>query len=156
MNVEFTYCDFENPDHLRCLALMVNLYMADPMGGDRQLSKIEQLRLVDGLANHPTAIVLLQLVDCQVVGYAVGFVNFSTFLAKPMLNIHDFFVMSEYRGLGLGTQLMTQLLHIAQEKKCKKVTLEVRADNLVAQHIYQNHGFGSCEPEMLFWTKCIN
>jgi ribosomal protein S18 acetylase RimI-like enzyme len=155
MNVEFTYCDFENPDHLRSLARMVNLYMADPMGGDRQLSKIEQLRLVDGLANHPTAIVLLQLADSQVVGYAVGFVNFSTFLAKPMFNIHDFFVMSEFRGLGLGNQLMNQLTLIAQEKKCKKISLEVRSDNLVAQRIYSNQGFGACEPEMLFWTKTL-
>lgn len=155
MNITFTYCDFENPIHLKALASMVNLYMADPMGGDRQLSKIEQLRMVDGLANHPTAVVLLQMWEDEIVGYAVGFVNFSTFNARPMFNIHDFFVMTDYRCLGLGKMLMQQLLQIAYEKKCNKITLEVRLDNMVAQHIYRSAGFAAGNPEMLFWTKTL-
>lgn len=152
-DISFEFCDFTNPEHLKALAQLTNCYMSDPMGGVEPLNKIKQLRLVDGLANHPTAVVVFAVVDCVAVGLATCFVNFSTFNVKSYLYIHDFFVLSEYRGKGVGKALMQQLVSISEERKYCKMTLEVRADNGSAQVVYKKFGFESCEPTMLFWTK---
>jgi len=151
--VEFEFCDFENPDHLKALAELTNHYIADPMGGAEPLNKLQQLRLVDGLANHPTAEVLFAITGTKAVGLATCFVNFSTFKIKSYLNIHDIIVLNEYRGKGIGKALMQKLIEISEERKYCKVTLEVREDNATAQALYKSLGFEECEPRMLFWTK---
>ena len=152
-DISFEICDFENPAHLTALVDLLNAYISDDMGGGLPLNKLQQLRLVDGLANHPSALVLFMLCDIEVAGFATCFVNFSTFNVKSYLNIHDFFVVADFRGQGLGKRLMEELVAISQERKYCKITLEVRADNAVAQVLYKSFGYDACEPNMLFWTK---
>ena len=151
--IEFEFCDFENPAHLTALVDLLNMYMADPMGGSPQLNKLQQLRLVDGMANHPSSFVLFEIYNGTAVGLATCFINFSTFMVKPYLNIHDFFVHPDYRGKGLANNLMQELITISKERKYGKITLEVREDNHVAQGLYKSLGFEECKPNMLFWTK---
>ncbi|MFT3752066.1 MAG: GNAT family N-acetyltransferase [Paludibacter sp.] len=153
--IEFEFCDFENPTHLAALADLLNRYMADPMGHSPQLNKLQQLRLVDGLANHPSSFVLFEIYDGVPVGLATCFINFSTFMVKSYLNIHDFFVHPDYRRKGLANRLMQELISIANERKYCKITLEVREDNRVAQSLYKSLGFEECQPNMLFWTRKI-
>jgi len=154
--IEYEFCDFENPEHLKALAELTNHYMTDPMGGAEPLNKLQQLRLVDGLANHPTAEVLFAITDSKVIGLTTCFVNFSTFKVKPYLYIHDIVVSDEFRGKGIGKALMQKLIEISEERKYCKVTLEVREDNVTAQALYKSLGFDECEPKMLFWTKHLN
>ena len=153
--IEFEFCDFENPEHLKALAELTNHYMTDPMGGAEPLNKLKQLRLIDGLANHPTAVVLFVITNKKVVGLATCFVNFSTFNVKPYLYIHDIAVLLDYRGKGIGKALMMKLVELSEERKYCKITLEVRQDNVLAQSLYRNLGFAECDPNMLFWTKKI-
>jgi ribosomal protein S18 acetylase RimI-like enzyme len=149
----FEYCDYENPTHLNALVSLLNHYMADPMGDHAPLTTREQLRLVDGLANHPGAFVLFIVTDGVYAGMVTCFELFSTFQVKPYLYIHDVVVHRDFRGLGLGRKMLEQLIVIAQERAYCKITLEVREDNLVAQLLYRSLGFDDCEPQMLFWTK---
>lgn len=151
--IEFEYCDFENPVHLDALAKLINMYMADPMGDVQPLNKLQQLRLVDGLANHPSSLVLFELFEGEIVSVAVCFINFSTFKVKSYLNIHDFFVHPDYRNKGLGKKLMQQLIAVSKEKGFCKITLEVREDNFTAQSLYKDFGFDECQPKMYFWTN---
>jgi ribosomal protein S18 acetylase RimI-like enzyme len=153
--IEFEFCDFENPVHLTALADLLNMYMVDPMGDSPQLNKLQQLRLVDGLANHPSSLVLFEIFDEKIVGLATCFINFSTFKVKPYLNIHDFFVHPDYRGKGLAKKLMEELISISEERKYCKINLEVREDNRVAQGLYRSMGFEECKPNMFFWTKIL-
>ena len=155
MNVSFEFCDFENPEHLEAVANLTNHYMADPMGGVLPLNKIQQLRLVDSLANHPSCLVLLLITDNEVAGLATCFINFSTFHIKPYLNVHDIIVHSNHRGKGLGKRLMKELISIAQKRNYCKITLEVRDDNTIAQALYRSLGFEESKPNMYFWTKKI-
>lgn len=154
-DIGFEFCDFENPDHLKALAELTNHYIADPMGGAEPLNSLQQLRLIDGLANHPTAEVLFAITEAKAVGLATCFVNFSTFQLKPYLYIHDIVVLNNYRRKGIGKALMQQLIKIADERKYCKVTLEVRDDNVIAQNLYKEIGFADCEPKMLFWTLAL-
>jgi len=155
MDITFEHCDFENPEHLKALAELTNHYMNDPMGDAVPLNRLQQLRLVDGLANHPTAEVLFAITDAKAVGLATCFVNFSTFNIKPYLYIHDIVVLKKYRGKGIGKALLQKLIEISEERKYCKVTLEVREDNSTAQALYKSLGFEECGPKMLFWTKKI-
>lgn len=50
-------------------------------------------------------------------------------------------VHPEYRGMKLGEQLMRQLMELAREWKAARMTLEVRASNIVAQNLYRKLGF---------------
>jgi len=151
--IAFEFCDFENPTHLSALAELLNMYMADPMGDAPQLNKLQQLRLVDGLANHPSSFVLFELYHGEIVGLATCFINFSTFMVRSYLNVHDFFVLPKFRGKGLANALMQELISISTTRDYCKITLEVREDNTVAQALYRCMGFEKCKPNMFFWTK---
>jgi ribosomal-protein-alanine N-acetyltransferase len=45
------------------------------------------------------------------------------------------------QGRGLGGRLLTALLDEAERRGQRTVSLEVRADNDAAQHLYRRHGF---------------
>ena len=153
MNISFAYCDYENPVHLTALVDLLNHYMTDPMGEAPPLNKLQQLRLVDGLSNHPAALVLFVLYEGKIVGLATCFINFSTFNVKPYLYIHDIVVYADFRNKGIGKALMEKLIEISTERDYCKITLEVREDNFQAQGLYYSLGFEECTPGMLFWTK---
>ena len=153
MDISFEFCDYENPLHLTALVDLLNHYMTDPMGEAPPLNKLQQLRLVDGLSNHPAALVLFVLYEGEIVGLATCFINFSTFNVKSYLYIHDIVVYADFRNKGLGKALMEKLIEISTERDYCKITLEVREDNFQAQGLYFSLGFEECTPGMLFWTK---
>jgi GNAT superfamily N-acetyltransferase len=51
-----------------------------------------------------------------VVGFALFFVNFSTFLAKPGLYLEDLYVQPAHRGSGIGKALLQRLGALAVER----------------------------------------
>ncbi len=152
-DIEITDCDFCNPGHLSSIGDLLNSYIADPMGGGEPLNKLQQLRLVDGLNNHPTSIVLLAWADERPAGMLVAFENFSTFTVKPMVNIHDLIVNPDFRELGIGRKLMEAIEVRAREKGCSRITLEVRHDNVKAQALYVNLDYREADPLMYYWRK---
>jgi ribosomal protein S18 acetylase RimI-like enzyme len=151
--VNITICDYAKPGHLNAITSLINAYIADEMGGGKPLSKPEQLLLVEGLNNHPKSIVLLAQIGDVFVGLLTAFENFSTFSAKPMVNIHDVIVLKEYRSKGIGRQLMNAIVNEAEKRKCSRITLEVRKDNVNAQNLYKSLGFE--ESEMFYWRKYL-
>jgi ribosomal protein S18 acetylase RimI-like enzyme len=153
--IEITVCDYSNPAHSEALASLINSYIDDEMGGGNLLSQEEQQRMIEGLSAHPKAIVLLAREDGIFVGLLTAFENFSTFTAKPMLNIHDVFVLNDYRGKGVGRKLMKAIVAEAERRKCSRLTLEVRKDNVKAQNLYQSLGFAEVEHGMFYWRKYL-
>ncbi|OWQ87604.1 GNAT family N-acetyltransferase [Roseateles aquatilis] len=51
-----------------------------------------------------------------VVAFALTFVNFSTFLAKPGLYLEDLYVQPAHRGGGLGKRMLTHLAQVAIDR----------------------------------------
>ncbi|MBD2177153.1 GNAT family N-acetyltransferase [Pseudanabaena sp. FACHB-1998] len=49
----------------------------------------------------------------QIVGFALFFTSYSTFLTRRGIYLEDLFVLSEYRGSGIGKALITNLAQIA-------------------------------------------
>lgn len=57
----------------------------------------------------------------SVVGFALFFHNFSTFLGRAGLYLEDLFVLPEHRGKGYGKGLIQALARIAVERGCGRL-----------------------------------
>jgi GNAT superfamily N-acetyltransferase len=53
-----------------------------------------------------------------VVGFALFFHNFSTWLGKPGIWLEDLFVLPEHRGKGHGRALLSAVARLAVEREC--------------------------------------
>ena len=136
-------CDarYDDPVHARGIVDVLDAYARDPRGGGRPLRPDVRARLVPALRDHPTALVLLALADPGPIGIAVCFVGFSTFEARPLVNVHDLAVLSEHRGVGVGSALLAGVERRARTRGCCKLTLEVQDDNSPARKLYERFGF---------------
>ncbi|MDF1546668.1 MAG: GNAT family N-acetyltransferase [Bacteroidales bacterium] len=154
-DIEVIEYDFFDPLHRKKLVELMNEYISDEMGGGELIKGEKILDLINGLQSHPSKLILFAKINGQIIGLTNCFVNFGTFAAQPIINIHDIIVIQQHRGKGVGRALMNNIEKRANEIGCAKVTLEVREDNYNAQKLYKSLGFGESEPKMLFWTKTL-
>jgi GNAT superfamily N-acetyltransferase len=120
---------------------MVDAYSRDAMGDGKSLDPDVRAQLIPGLRRHPTTLIFLAFDGDQPIGAAVCFIGFSTFAAKPLINIHDFVVLPTSRGKGIGRQLLEAVETKAKQLGCCKLTLEVMDKNHQAVRMYQAAGF---------------
>jgi ribosomal protein S18 acetylase RimI-like enzyme len=133
--------DLDQPRHQAAIVELTNAYAMDPLGNAAALSAEVTQRLIQGLKSHPTTIVFLAWDQEQPVGIATCFLGFSTFAAKPLINIHDLAVLASHRGSGIGRQLLLAVEQQARHLGCVKLTLEVLENNQPARHLYESSGF---------------
>ena len=77
--------------------------------------------LREWLFEKEKAEVLLAEADGTVVGSALFFHNFSTFLGRAGIYLEDLFVRPEYRGRGYGKALLQKLASITVERGCGRL-----------------------------------
>jgi len=150
--------DLDDPRDRDAVLEMTRDYARDPMGDARDLSAASQGRLIAGLRGHPTTLVFLAWDDTRPVGIATCFLGFSTFEARPLVNVHDLHVVRAYRRRGIGRLLLEAVEARARELGCCRLTLEVQERNRVALGLYERFGFvgGQYAPEagaVLFRVK---
>ena len=147
--IRIVRADLDDTRHQAAVLEMTRAYARDPMGNGRDLSEDVQKTLVDGLRQHPTAVVFLALHQDETVGIATCFVGFSTFAARPLVNIHDLHVAKDYRRRGIARLLLEAVETEARALGCCKLTLEVQEKNRTAQALYESFGFigGQYQPE---------
>lgn len=150
--------DLATPDHQQDFLAMMDAYALDPMEGSLALPAEVRRNLISELRKHPAYYVFLAYDDDKPIGFTLCFVGFSTFAARPLINIHDIGVLSGYRGKGVGLKLMTAVENKARSLGCCKLTLEVREDNDRARGLYRKFGFGESvvgpdQVPMEFWAK---
>ena len=90
--------------------------------------------------DDPVAACHLAELDGEVVGFALWFRNFSTWLAKPGIYLEDLFVKPEARGHGIGRALLTELVTIARERGYGRVEWSVLDWNTDAIGFYRTLG----------------
>lgn len=61
-------------------------------------------------------------------------------------------VLPEYRGRGLGEQMLTHLLDEAMARSASWITLEVRESNEVAQRLYRKYGFTNVSVRRAYYS----
>ncbi|CAN5352699.1 GNAT family N-acetyltransferase [soil metagenome] len=160
MTIEIRRADYHDARDARAITLLLDEYARDPMGGGAAIDPAALDRLVHELAQRPTALSILALVDGTPAGLANAFEGFSTFRARPLLNIHDFMVSRPYRKLGIARSLLAELERVSRERGCCKLTLEVLTGNLPARALYASAGFGGYQLDPVqgnaeFWQKVL-
>ena len=103
---------------------------------------------------HPVAeAVVAELTDqpgAPVVGFALFFTNFSTFLAKPGLYLEDLYVQPDHRGAGIGKALLQHLGALAVERDYGRFEWCVLDWNTNAIRFYEKMG----ATVMTDWQLC--
>jgi ribosomal protein S18 acetylase RimI-like enzyme len=120
-------------------------YASGEMGGGVPLSQDVKQRLIQELARQPQALLLVACDGERVVGVATCFYGFSTFAARPLLNVHDLAVLPSHQRQGIGRALLQEAERRAARRGCVKLTLEVREDNAGARALYSSFGFDHFE-----------
>lgn len=153
--------DYNNQYQVDALIGLLNAYASDPMGGGKPLPFNVLNELPNQLKQRSDAISLLAKHNDEYVGLLNAFEGFSTFSAKPLINIHDVYVKPEYRGLAIAQKMILAIEKIGIERNCCKLTLEVLNKNEAAKSAYKKIGFHGYEldPEIgqaVFWQKEID
>ena len=141
MSIRIVEADLSLAEHQEAVLAMVDAYSRDAMGNGKPLDQDVRTRLIPGLRRHPTTLIFLAFDGVQPIGAAVCFIGFSSFAAKPIINIHDFVVLPASRGKGIGRRLLEAVEAKARELGCCKLTLEVVDKNHQAIRMYQAAGF---------------
>ena len=155
---EILIADLSNPLYAEATVQLLNEYAQDEIGGGQELPNFVKENLAEELLKRPAAHVLICFVDRAPAGLLICLEGFSTFACKPLLNIHDLIVSSEYRGRGIAKRLLAKAEKIAINMGCCKLTLEVLEGNTTAKAAYRACGYDGYElsPKMgkaLFWQK---
>jgi GNAT superfamily N-acetyltransferase len=96
--------------------------------------------LRDGFGPNPFYFCLIAEHDGQAAGFALYFFNYSTWIGRPGLYLEDLFVPPEFRGLGIGKELLKKVAAIAVEKNCPRLQWEVLDWNTPAIDFYRAVG----------------
>jgi len=160
MAMEIQIVDYHNDIQAKDLVMLLDHYANDPMGGGEPLAKEVRDSLIGELQKRSffrSAIAYVDTNPAALVNFVEGF---STFSAKPLVNVHDLVVHSDFRGRGLSHRLLEFVERAAADLGCCKVTLEVLSENEIAKKSYEKFGF---KPYQLsenggaaqFWEKKI-
>ncbi|MCW8853931.1 MAG: GNAT family N-acetyltransferase [Gammaproteobacteria bacterium] len=147
--------------HAQAIINLLSIYALDPMGGGESLSDYTKKNLIAELTNRSDNLIVLAFDKDIPVGLVNCFEGFSTFLCKPLLNLHDVVVHPEYRGRGISTMMLKKIEELARSRDYCKLTLEVLEGNMPAKAAYLKSGFKpyQLDPEMgqaLFWEKKLD
>jgi GNAT superfamily N-acetyltransferase len=88
----------------------------------------------------PFAEVILAEAAGEVIGFALFFHNYSTWLTRPGLYLEDLYVKPGRRGLGAGKALLVELARIAAARGCGRMEWSVLTWNEPAIGFYRALG----------------
>jgi GNAT superfamily N-acetyltransferase len=88
----------------------------------------------------PDAEVVIAWAGTEPAGFALFFHNFSTFVGRRGLYLEDLFVKPEWRGQGIGRQLLVHLARLAVERDCGRFEWAVLDWNEPAIQFYRGLG----------------
>lgn len=150
--------DLTSLPHAETVLHLLDTYSGDPFGDGHPLSEEARRNVIAGLRQHPTTLVFLAYHESEPVGLAICFRGYSTFAARPLINISDYYVSPSSRGQGIGRLLLQAVEQKARELGCCRLTLEVQENNQRAQRVYSAAGFAQAmhHPEAggaLFFSK---
>ena len=76
----------------------------------------------------------------EIVGTAIFFHNYSTFIGKRGLYLEDIYVRPEHRGNGIGRSILSRLARIAEQRDCGRMEWTVLDWNTKAIDFYDELG----------------
>ena len=89
---------------------------------------------------RPSAEAIVAERDGKMIGYALFFHNYSTFLGRRGLYLEDLYVQPTERGTGLGSKMLRYLAALAVERQCGRFEWSVLDWNQPAIDFYEKMG----------------
>ncbi len=137
--------DYQNPRDAQAIVALLDGYASDPSGGGQALAPDVKARLVSEMAVRPQLFSVLAWVGDGDLRQPVGLINcvegFSTFAARPLINVHDVVVLASQRRQGVAQAMFECVEGEAGRRGACKLTLEVLQGNAPARRLYQKQGF---------------
>lgn len=117
----------DDPLHCQALVGLLDDYARDPMGGGTALSAYTREHLMARLRERTDFVSFLAFDGEQAIGLVNGFEGFSTFAARPLLNIHALTVRADYGGRGIARLLIDEA---TRRCRCSTAILTCRRKRL--------------------------
>ncbi len=95
---------------------------------------------------NDVAYYLVAVIDGIVVGHA------GMWILPPSAHMTNIAVAPEYRNRGVATRLILSLMRHAAHEGVKRISLEVRQNNLVAQRVYYSLDFKYVSTKKRYYT----
>jgi GNAT superfamily N-acetyltransferase len=89
---------------------------------------------------RPACEALIGEIDGIARGFALYFMNYSTWLGRWGLYLEDLYVQPDFRGHGLGKALLVELARIARTRRCGRMEWAVLDWNRPAIEFYKSIG----------------
>ena len=103
-------------------------------------SEAGRKRLVEDVFENKRINLFVAAEGKRLLGYALYFYTYSSFLAKPSLYLEDLFVLEEHRKRGVGSALFKRCVSEAVAKECGRMEWAVLTWNEKALRFYEKLG----------------
>ena len=107
-------------------------------------------RLVKDIFDRKLANVFVAKVERKLVGYALYFYTYSSFLARPTLYLEDIFVREDSRRRGVGEALFMRCVKEANRQGCGRMEWAVLTWNSKAMRFYEGLGAKRLEGQSVY------
>lgn len=82
----------------------------------------------------------------SIVGFAMYYFTYDPWIGK-LLYLEDFYVMAEYRGLGIGSEILKNLSQVAVKCRCSSMHFLVAEWNEPSIRFYKRRGASDLSTE---------
>ncbi|MDG6980861.1 MAG: GNAT family N-acetyltransferase [Nitrososphaerota archaeon] len=124
-------------DAVRFISLLESLAKFEKL---RPPSKAGRKRIIEDVFARKRVNLFVAEDGEKLVGYALYFYTYSSFLAKPTLYLEDLFVLEEQRKAGVGFALFRRCVDEAVKEGCGRMEWSVLAWNEKALKFYEKLG----------------